>query len=33
MSKLLKYGTRLQEFEQMMVLVPNLTKRGKGLIV
>ncbi len=33
MSKLFMYGTRLQEFEQMMMLVPNFTKRGKGLIV
>lgn len=33
MSKLFMYGTRLQEFEEMMMLVPNFTKRGKGLIV
>ncbi|MCI1965082.1 MAG: hypothetical protein LKJ17_02950 [Oscillospiraceae bacterium] len=33
MSKLFMYGTRLQEFEQMMMLVPNFSKRGKGLIV
>lgn len=33
MSRLFMYGTRLQEFEQMMMLVPNFTKRGKGLIV
>ncbi|MEA5002028.1 MAG: hypothetical protein VB081_00800 [Christensenella sp.] len=33
MSKLFMYGTRLQEFEQMMMLVPNFTKRGKGLII
>lgn len=29
MSKLFMYGTRLQEFEQMMMLVPNFTIRGK----
>lgn len=33
MPKLFMYGTRLQELEQMMMLVPNFTKRGKGLIV
>lgn len=33
MSKLFMYGTRLQEFEQMMMFVPNFTKRGKGVIV
>jgi len=33
MSKLFMYGTRLQEFEEMMMLVPNFTKRGKRLIV
>jgi len=32
MSKLFMYATKLQEFEQMMMLVPNFTKRGKGLI-
>ena len=26
MSKLFMYGTRLQEFEQMMMFVPNFTK-------
>lgn len=33
MSKLFMYGTSLQEIEQMMMLVPNFTKREKGLIV
>ncbi len=33
MSKLFMYGTRLQEFEQMMMLVPNFTKLGEGLVV
>lgn len=33
MSKFFMYSTRLQEFEQMMMLVPNFSKRGKGLIV
>lgn len=33
MSKFFMYGTSLQEFEQMMMLVPNFTKRGEGWIV
>lgn len=33
MSKLFMYGTRLQGFEQMMMLVPNFMKREKGIIV
>lgn len=33
MPRLFMYGTRLQEFEQMMMLVSNFTKQGKELIV
>lgn len=33
MSKYFMYGTELQEFEQLMMLVPNFMPRGSGVIV
>lgn len=33
MSKYFLYGTRLSEFEQLMMLVPNVTPRKTGLII
>lgn len=33
MARAFMYGTKLQEMEQMMMSVPNFTKRGKGVFI
>ena len=33
MTRLFMYGTRLQEFEQMIMLVANLLSEGKGYCI